>query len=193
MTGLNDPMTFWTAVVAVGTVVGAVGTVGTLIWAVWNGLSLRKAALEERRIGQARKVFAWVDDVTLDVILGNHSDESVYEVILYLVWVQMAKPHTGEEAESMARDNRESPMRSIVRQLPPGDWRVEITGPSQWGAGLAHLSVEMAFTDSANHHWVRRADGRGLEILTSNPATHYAIDDPLRYATLQDRGSIDGG
>ncbi len=101
----------------------------------------------------------------------------------------------GEEAEALVHERSTGaigPMRSILHVLPPGDFRVEITGPTEWPEeDLAHMAVEMAFTDGATRHWVRRAWG-SLRPLVSAPADHYAISRPLRYSTLEDRGSIEG-
>lgn len=188
---MSDAVAVWSAV---GACAAAVGTVGTLISVVVSSTRLRKAALDDERIAQARKVFAWFEEISFEVILGNSSEESVYDIVLYLVWVQEAEPRTGEDAERLAGKGGPRLMRAIVRVLPPGNYRVEIDGPEEWPPpGLAHLGVEMAFTDSANRHWIRRADGRGLGRLASDPITHYVIPRPLFYSTLRDRGEIEGG
>jgi hypothetical protein len=183
---MSDPLTAWSTFFA------AVGTVATLVWAVRNGNQLRKDALDEQRIAQARQVSAWFEEISGDIILVNGSKQPVYEVVCYLVWIQEAEPHTGEEAERQFRERGVEPMRAILNLLPPGEFRVDIYGPADWPKGMAHLGVEMAFTDCANRHWVRRAGWGGLRPLASAPTVHYVIPRPLRYSTLEDRGSVGG-
>jgi hypothetical protein len=69
---------------AIGTVGAAVGTVATLVWAVVSELRPRRDARNDRRIAQVRQVFGRYEDVSGDVMLGNTSEQRVYEVILCL-------------------------------------------------------------------------------------------------------------
>ena len=102
----------------------AVGTVGTLIWAVVNGVELRRqadadrrqaAAIRneaniEKRLDQARRVCGWATPQgqlpqtqrgprpqAQRLQFSNSSAEPVHELVAYLVWVQGSGPHTGEE------------------------------------------------------------------------------------------------
>ena len=96
---------------SVGGVVAALATVGTLVWAVRTTIEEsrqnrrlarefegdRRAADAERRRSQAHRVFGslvWLPSrdeeyyAGFDLIVGNTSNEPIYEFVAYLVWVQ---------------------------------------------------------------------------------------------------------
>lgn len=187
--------------------IAAVGTVGTLTWAVINGLDLRRRADDDRReagrvrdaetiekqLDQARRVSAWsvpIADVPAglfpiamqtpdaqQVNLTNSSAEAVYNVVAYLVWMQGAAPHTAEEIEKWGGAHR---MRAIVQVLPPGNYKMVLPGPSDHPMqGQGRLGLEVAFTDGAGRHWVRRARTGKLESLAADPISHFGISRPL--------------
>lgn len=187
--------------------IAAFGTVGTLTWAVINGLDLRRRADAdsreadrvrdeaniEKRLGQARRISAW--SVPLDgdlppefrylehvndprqVNLTNSSTEAVYNVVAYLVWMQGAAPRTAEEIAKYSEGHR---MRAIVQVLPPGNYKLVLPGPSNHPMqGQGHLGLEIAFTDGAGRHWIRRAASGALKSLDTDPITHFGINRPL--------------
>ncbi|OBK39823.1 hypothetical protein A5658_02970 [Mycobacterium sp. 1245111.1] len=187
--------------------IAAFGTVGTLTWAVINGLDLRRRADVDRReadrvrdeaniekkLDQARRISAW--SVPLDgdlpaevkysehvndprqVNLTNSSSEAVYNVVAYLVWMQGAAPGTAEEIEKYSEGHR---MRAIVQVLPPGNYKLTLTGPSNHPMqGHGHLGLEIAFTDGAGRHWIRRAAPGALKSLDTDPITYFGINRPL--------------
>jgi hypothetical protein len=55
--------------------------------------------------------------------------------------------------------------------LPPGTWRTWISGRGWGGILSGRLGVDLAFTDRAGLHWVRRANGQ-LEELPADPLAH---------------------
>jgi hypothetical protein len=61
---------------------------------------------------------------------------------------------------------------TTVSILPSGDYRVWIQGTG-WGRALSgRRAAEVAFTDRAGSHWIRRATGQ-LEELAEDPIIHY--------------------
>jgi hypothetical protein len=103
--------------------------------------------------------------------LLNHSDEPVYEAVATFVFIDGSGPTRGEEVtpELAAR-------RATVGVIPPGRWRVCVDG--DWNGMYAHLGLEVAFTDRAGAHWVRRADGR-LEQIPRGAFDYFALSRPL--------------
>jgi len=179
----------------------AVGTVGTLLWAVFNGLELRRQtdadrreatairheANAEKQVEQARRVCGWATSLGSQPMGGprpyahrirfsNSSAEPVHGLVAYLVWVQGAGPRTGEEMQS--HDAYYRSRRVIVQILPPGNYVLTLDGPTNM-VPQGRLGLEVAFTDSAGRHWVRRVPSGELERLDAPPVKHYGIPIPL--------------
>lgn len=192
-------------------VIAAIGTVGTLVWAVFNGLELRRQAdadrrqaLIEKRLDQARRVCGWITSLGTEsskfshlshvryaqrLYLSNSSAEPVYELVAYLVWVQGAAPRNGEAQENHYRGLGDTGgdvarVRAIVQVLPPGNYRLDLAGPPTQPM-QGRLGLEVAFTDGAGRHWVRRAPTGDLEPLDTSPVKHYGISRPLTYNELE--------
>lgn len=187
----------------------AIGTVGALIWAVVNGLQLRReaeadrrkteateaAAVAEKRIDQARRVCGWITRAGLTehqlmlhpythrVLLSNTSAEPVYELVAYLVWVQGAAPRTGEQLQ-MEPHTPIRGIRAIVQVLPPGNYQLILEGPSNQPM-QGQLGLEIAFTDAAGRSWIRRVPSGELNELTVGPVKHYNIGRPLQYHQIE--------
>lgn len=196
-----DPVD-WTAV---GTVAGAlftgaaaVGTVGTLIYAIKDANQTRKTEAEENRVAQARRVYAWLDSSKGAgvVRLGNMSDEPVYRVVVYIVYNKDGeRPGTGEEAEADLRETLRSlqsmapglaekaatpvdkQFRAVVQTLPHGTHWVPLYAQQN------HEGVEIAFTDAAGRHWVRRVTGELIES-REDAFVRYGIPSPVDYTQL---------
>jgi hypothetical protein len=192
-----DWIAFWTAVAAVAAVLAAVGTVGTLIAALIQIRSERRrrvqgeaSAQSERYREQARLIAAWVGraDKEADrtpLYLSNGSGEPVYSVVATIVMVQGAAPTTGEEWLRFAKQREpeffQTPTTTATI-LPPGRWRVWIARAG-WEAHLSgRASAEVAFTDRAGTHWVRRATG-ALEELAQPPFEHFGLRGPYDFVT----------
>ena len=174
---------------SIGGVVAAAATVGTLVWAVRSALHEsrenrqlareveedKRSAEMERRRSQAKRVYASLASVSsqdddehpdgLGLLIGNSSDEPVYEFVLYLVWVQGAAHRTGEDAESYGRSVSLSmpTIRHVLQSLLPGQFVVTLAGPDD-SPMQGQLGVEIAFTDRSGNHWVRRSSGELIEI-----------------------------
>lgn len=185
----------WGAVGAVGTCVAAVGTVGAL----WVGLvrisrerRQRLAAdeqlREERRREQARRVAAYMgeeekptqapnaqtdDQGQTAFYLVNGSLEPVYSVVVGMVFIQGAGPRSLEdmlELNQKQYDGRQGPM-TTVGMLPGGLYRVWVSGTGWHRILSGRPGVEIAFTDAAGVHWIRRASGQ-MEELPTPPLTY---------------------
>lgn len=186
---------------------GAIGTVGAfcvLIVQVTAERRLRKSAerdaLAHAERSQAQGVSAWYagedgrrlqssPDASEDEVLGrvpqtrvalhNASEEPVYEAVVWLVFIQGAAPKTGEEWSQL---QTATPYRTILGVIPPGRWTVRFDGG--WGAMTARPGAEVAFTDRAGRHWVRRSQGQ-LERLPRDAVEHYGIARPVDYQVVE--------
>jgi hypothetical protein len=112
------------------------------------------------------------------IYLFNGSSEPVYTLVAAIVFIQGAAPRSTEEVLKAAHPNgendvyREAPITTLSI-LPPGKWRVWILG-THWSGVLAGRSGgELAFTDRAGAHWIRRALG-ALEELPQAPFDYFA-------------------
>jgi hypothetical protein len=172
---------WWTAI---GTLAGAIGTVAAVTVAlVQVGIERRarltrdSEALEQRKRSQAALVSAWVDGErvlqewesepgTLVAML-NRSDTAVYNVAVFIVAQLGRSPDSAEAIMRLSKgDNRA--YYKLLGVLPPGSWTA-----SSYGSGgmLLQPAVEIAFSDAAGNHWIRRVSGL-LEPL-SKPAFEY--------------------
>lgn len=175
----------------VPTWVAAVGTVGTLaagLWQIGSERSRRIAAderlREERRREQARLVAAYMgeqdkpakppespadDQGRSAFYLTNNSPEPVYSVVVGMVFVQGAGPRSLEDMLELnhAQYGRRGPV-TTVSILPGGLYRVWISGVGWHRILSGRAGVEIAFTDAAGAHWIRRAGG-ALEELAESP------------------------
>jgi hypothetical protein len=111
--------------------------------------------------------------------LINGSSEPVYRLVAGVVFVQGTAPRT---MEGFFKDGTHRPLIPPTRPLttasvlpPNGTYRVWVRG--FWldaaGAGMGGRSAaEVAFTDRAGKHWVRRATGQ-LEELREDPIDYF--------------------
>ena len=119
--------------------VGTLGLAGVTFWlASREGTERRRlqsAELERHKAehrAHAGLVSAWVADLTGDsyqtrLALANRSDEPVYNVVVFLVFIQGAAHRTGEEA--MANFEGAPGSKQALAVLPPGAWEVLRTCP----------------------------------------------------------------
>jgi hypothetical protein len=180
----------------VPTWVAAVGTVGTLAAAlaqIKNERDRRLAAdaqlRAERHVGQARLVAAYMgeeekparppenaddDQGRTALYLANNSPEPVYSVAVGMVFVQGAGPHSLEDMLELNQGQygRRGPVTTVAI-LPGGLYRVWIPGTGWHRILSGRAGVEIAFSDAAGAHWLRRADGR-LDELEQSPLEHLA-------------------
>ena len=112
------------------------------------------------------------------IYLVNGSAEPAYQPVIGLVAIQGAAPRTMEQWLDTRRNrlNAEGAYRPVpittASILPPGKSVVWIQGTG-WSAHLSgRSSAEVAFTDRAGVHWIRRADGQ-LEELSDGPLKYF--------------------
>jgi hypothetical protein len=176
----------------VPTWLAAIGTVAAFVVAFVQINTERKRRhqteareAEERHFAQARLVSAMPgpeerdpDSVTagrsaVDCI--NGSQEPVYNVVVAIVFIQGAAPHTTEDMLRLrgAPQGGTAPVTTLSI-LPPGRSRAWIRG-THWTAAMAgRPGAEIAFTDRAGAHWIRRAIGGRLEELPVDPLDYFA-------------------
>lgn len=156
--------------------VGSIATSLTLVVLVTQLIAdqRRRAAASLR--AQAERVSAWAVAANMGdgrdaVQLLNNSDEPVYNAVVSPVHVQGAGWRAGEEIPTGLQH-----YRSVLSVLPPGTWETSVDGG---GGGMnLHLGIELAFTDRAGEHWLRRATGK-LEHLKQSAPGYYDLDLPL--------------
>ncbi len=170
---------------------GRVGSFATLLAVIvaLGALVLdRRERTRAERMGQARQVSAWVEwwseskPETDDhgavagftrATLLNASEVPVYRVIAWLVLRGAFGEETGEE---VARHNSDVRPPTTIAVLPPGSYKIET---QEFTPGMhTEPAVEIAFTDSAGRHWIRRQDGVLKEIEKPLPY-HYGLGEPL--------------
>ena len=103
--------------------------------------------------------------------LLNASDEPVYRVVVWPVFVQGAAPQTGEEMQAIEPESART-----LGTLPPGKFVVWL--PYIGGDMGKRPGVEVAFTDAVGRHWIRRGTGR-LDEISGDPADHYGVAQPV--------------
>ena len=166
----------------------AVGTIAAFVAAFVQIRTERRSRLErerreetDRRYAQARLVAAMpgpeetAEDgggrSAIDCI--NSSNEPVYNVVACLVFIQGAAPHTTEELMRLRLlgDGYEGVPVATLTLLPPGTWRAWVDG-SGWTSVMAgRPGAEIAFTDRAGVHWIRRTGGQ-LDEINADPLTY---------------------
>lgn len=195
----GDPIEFWAAFSAIATALAAVATVAAFGLAFYQIITELRARREDERMRQARRISSWVggmlradrhDDAQsfaegaepTAATLLNASDEPVYRLVAWLVLVQGAGPRTGEEAV-------QSDMRpAALSILPPG--RYVIALPGGWGGMSARAGIEIAFTDAAGRHWIRRALGQ-LQAVPADAVAHYGLEQPVNWGYLVGPEGVD--
>jgi hypothetical protein len=159
--------------------VAVLGLIAVAGWATSVFIAMRHVRNERRtpapidRRAQAEMVSVWPGPKAdpQPVALLNGSDEPVYEAVATFVFIDGSGPMRGEDA-SMELAER----RVRVGVIPPGRWRVCVDGG--WNGMYSRLGVEVAFTDGAGVHWVRRADGR-LERLPRRAFDYFGLSRPV--------------
>lgn len=152
-----------------------------------ESLDDRKREAAERRRAQARLIAAVLgpeeqpeapgSPYRTAVDLTNGSPEPVYRLVVAQVAIQGAAPRTIEEWLRLRDDQPDTTARysfplptTTANILASGRGRVWVN-TSGGGMGV-RFGAEVAFTDRAGSHWIRRATGQ-LEELDEDPITHY--------------------
>ncbi len=183
----------------VPTWLAAIGTVGAL-WVALLQIRTERSRriardatdLEEHHRSQARLVAAWVGPPEphlggpgsvygpsgrTPIYLFNGSGEPVYTLVASIVFIQGAAPHTTEKTLEFFHSREpgttwsQAPV-TTVSILPPGKWRIWIPGTHWAGVMAGRSGAEVAFSDRAGAHWIRRALGT-LEELPQPPFEYF--------------------
>jgi hypothetical protein len=102
--------------------------------------------------------------------LFNASGSPVYGLVVGRVFLQGTAPRTIESWLELGKSNQPTPV-TTVSILPPGTFRIWI--PGVWLGGMGDRpAAEVAFTDRAGKHWIRRASGQ-LEELSEAPIDYF--------------------
>lgn len=178
----------------VPTWVAAVGTVGALVAALFQIGTERKRRIatderfrDEQHWEQAQLVAAYLgeeertqtiqgpgdDNGRTSIYLTNNSPEPVYSVVVGLVFVQGAAPRSLEDMLDLNKTQygRQGPV-TTVSILPGGLYRTWIAGIGWHRILSGRAGVEIAFTDRAGAHWIRRATGE-LHELAKPPLDYF--------------------
>lgn len=162
-------------------------SVGSIATALAFLLLLREARQRDQRQqeAQAASVSVWLKEMnanTSAVTVSNASSAPVYRVVLWLVrWQGGGGPQTGEEAARLYAAGGNAP--ATIALVPVGRHLVHL--PPFDGGMYARPGVEIAFTDAANRHWVRRNAG-WLQRLPREAVSHYHIDRPVDWVATVD-------
>jgi hypothetical protein len=177
---------------------GAVGALGAALFQIRTERQYRHEREDadrlERHLAQARLISAMVgpqetrgrpdaagghaapseaDDGRTAIYLVNGSDEPVYTLVVSLVFIQGAGPRTTEDLLRYRQSTgaQQVPI-TTVSMLPGGTSRVWLDGTHWSGILSGRIGAELAFTDRAGSHWVRRATGK-LEELPYEPLEYF--------------------
>jgi hypothetical protein len=140
---------------------------------------------KERHRAQARLISAMPGPTEpeegLDPLAGrsaidciNASSEPAYNVVLGIVFIQRAAPHTTEDMLKLRLGSGEvaGVPTTTLSILPPGRTRAWIPGTHWTSAMAGRAGAEIAFTDRAGSHWIRRATGE-LDELPVDPLEYF--------------------
>ena len=169
--------------------VGTVAAISVALFQIRTERKLRQKAEHEDKIerhkAQARLISAMPGPTEpeegQDPLAGrsavdciNASSEPIYNVVLGIVFIQGAAPRTTEDMLKLRLGSGEvaSVPTTTLSILPPGRSRAWIPG-THWTSALAgRAGAEIAFTDRAGSHWIRRATGE-LDELPVDPLEYF--------------------
>jgi len=173
--------------------VGTVGALGAALFQINTERQRRHAAEAARKAdehqAQARLMSAVMGPQVEDPVNPDHpeysgrtgidiinaSSEPVYNVVVGVTFVQGAAPHDleGIIKSHLGGETKFWPVpATTVAVIPPGRFRVWIPGRHWSGILSGRNGAEVAFTDRAGSHWIRRAMGK-LEELPSDPLEYF--------------------
>jgi hypothetical protein len=99
------------------------------------------------------------------VDLINSSTEPVYSLVVGIAFIQGAAPRTVEGVMDIRKNNNMAGIPvTTASVLPSGTYRVWIQGTGWTGILAGRPGAEVAFTDRAGTHWIRRATGELQEL-----------------------------
>lgn len=168
-----------------GDVVGAGGVLAAWFGVYWADRLRRRGETH----AQANLVAGWVGAVGQStaslsgevlVTLANGSAVPVYQVAVFVVAQGGREPATAEAIATAAAEGEEAANQwyRLFAVLPPGRWVIRCP----WSSGMLRQPVaEIAFTDAAGAHWVRRASGE-LQKLPRDPVSCLRLDVTITVA-----------
>lgn len=155
---------------------GTIAAVGVAIAQIGHEVRVRRRN-EER--SQAVRVSAWLDSDDR-IVIANASDIPVYDAVATVVLLNR-HPSRGEDVPAEY-------FHHAFGVVPPGRWYLPTEGG--WRDMSAIPGCELAFTDAARRHWIRRAHG-DVEPVPADPATHYGMGLPVHTVPLyEDREPV---
>ena len=198
----EQTLIFWTAVQSIGTVAAAVATFIAVVVALTALVLDRQTRARDAREAQARHISAWLGG--RGVRVSNASEQAIYRVVIWRVLSSgLAGPKTGEEMFGRFDEAEVSPPTKLpaddtteddpqpafpfseflsLEIVPRGEWTAEM--PPWIGGGMFRSpGIEIAFTDSAGRHWIRRVTG-SLEPISKDPTQHYGLFEPVHWSDL---------
>jgi hypothetical protein len=183
----------WVALAAIGTV----GALGAALIQIGSERRRRHKQEEKDRVerhrAQARLIAAMVGPIERPleptpsvanrgrtaIDLVNGSAEPVYQLVVGIVCIQGTCPESLERFLQFQKQRNEQEPGSFltvpittVSILPHGTFRVWISGTGWSGVLSGRAGAEIAFTDRAGSHWIRRANGQ-LEELPKGPFDYF--------------------
>lgn len=104
----------------------------------------------------------------------NSSSEPAYNVVVGIVFIQGAAPRTTEDMMKLrlGGDQYQGLPTTTLSILPPGRCRAWISGTGWTSIMAGRAGAEIAFTDRAGAHWIRRATGE-LDELPVDPLEYF--------------------
>lgn len=164
--------------------VASFGTVAAVTVALWQTVRQRRVenndrreAIERQSREHAESISAWSSgDSTVHFF--NASRHLAYQVAVFHVFIQGAGPATGEEW-TMQRTHPAKGALVMLGALQPGSSRIDLSEIEDTPM-LGRLGVEIAFTDRAGQHWIRRATGV-LDSVAKGAIEHYNVGRPVDY------------
>lgn len=134
---------------------------------------------------QAQLVSGWIggssdvktsgDEVV--VTIANQSTTAVFGTAVFLVAQLRRSPGSIEELTEMGSPG--DPSYRLFGVVPPG--RHAITVPWRAAGMFRQPAVELAFSDAAGAHWIRRASGE-LQEATERSVRRFNLDETLMRA-----------
>jgi len=158
----------------VATWVTGIATVALFIVGFIQIQNERLSRIKSQNRAQAELISCWKAKENLDlqfIAVQNNSPQPVYQLVV-------SKVRIGQTGDSL--DVYHTHWRVCIAIAPPGLGYIDLPPDSQ---GLHHrFGIEIAFIDSAGRNWVRKADGKLLQI--KSLIKYYEINLPIGWKNL---------
>lgn len=171
--------------------IAALGTVGAFIAGLRllrKELEARRDGVEDRRAAQARLVAAWVSPSHPEVDPDGSNPRTVYYILtrngssepVTDVWVRTRRRGGGVNL-SKSLDTPVKPLSEIRRLNAYSVIAPDTTEAERREAEKSPIpdEVEIEFTDSAGHEWIRHPNGRLQLLQAPKPTPEPSVKDRL--------------